>query len=379
MKRMLVLMTALLGSAANAAWTPGSITATDLGTLGGVNSEASAINEGGQIVGWSENSQGIGNGFIHQNGVMSNLMPGVASWHSAAYDINDSGVAVGWVDDPNAALPAKAFRWINGAWSFLNAGFTSGSGVHPAAWATAINNSGLIAGSRQFAVSGFTDALLWLQNLQFIDLEEAALPPSGSVFIESRDLNGSGDVVAFSSDYDRPMRFKWVGFQIFWTAVPLPLPVAGLYLDFGDAYAINDRGRIVGHVSTYANGSDADRAIFWDGSSANSKYIGVLAGGKRSWAYDLNEGEFIVGASELNDQLPPPLFSPTLVRAFVYHKDFGMRALPSIAATGPYASCRANGVNERKSNGVLQIVGSCEGNGRRHAVRWNVNVLSVRG
>jgi probable HAF family extracellular repeat protein len=44
---------------------------TDLGTLGGTNSEAVAINEAGQIIGWANTTAGLIHAFVWENGVMT--------------------------------------------------------------------------------------------------------------------------------------------------------------------------------------------------------------------------------------------------------------------------------------------------------------------
>jgi probable HAF family extracellular repeat protein len=69
---------------------------TDLGTLGGTSSEAKGINESGQVVGWSDNSSGPAYGFIYDstNGMkdLNSLIPADSGWTiSSATAINNYG------------------------------------------------------------------------------------------------------------------------------------------------------------------------------------------------------------------------------------------------------------------------------------------------
>lgn len=84
---------------------------TDLGTLGGFSSQAQAINDNGQIVGWSNynfSSQGT-HAFTYQNGTMVDLhtLAGLNGGSSSATDINNLGQIVGEVD-------GHAFLYSNG-------------------------------------------------------------------------------------------------------------------------------------------------------------------------------------------------------------------------------------------------------------------------
>lgn len=87
---------------------------TDLGTLGGTSggSIAYAINQSGAVVGWAMNEQ-FQHAFLYENGQMQDLgaLPGTND--SAAYGINDKDVVVG-------SSHAHAVIWANGTISDLN-------------------------------------------------------------------------------------------------------------------------------------------------------------------------------------------------------------------------------------------------------------------
>jgi len=106
------------------------VNATNLGTLGGTDGYAFAVNNNGQAVGYSSDSSGRRHAFFWQNGVMTQLPGGFSS--AIAYGINDSGVAVGVADQ-------KAVSWTSGQMTDLNAfapaadnvEFRNASGISP--------------------------------------------------------------------------------------------------------------------------------------------------------------------------------------------------------------------------------------------------------
>ncbi len=108
---------------------------TDLGTLGGSGSKATAINEVGQIVGTSAlNGDWVSHAFLYQAGQMIDLGP-LGGLNSEAHDINDLGQVVGL----SGTFPSGsgAFLYSDGVMTDL------GISGHP----YAINNTGEVAGS----------------------------------------------------------------------------------------------------------------------------------------------------------------------------------------------------------------------------------------
>src|SRR4051812_43738035 len=70
-------------------------TITDLGTLGGASSSASALNDQGQVVGTSLTASGQAHAFLYSGGVMADLGTLAGQNYSRAQDINNAGNVVG--------------------------------------------------------------------------------------------------------------------------------------------------------------------------------------------------------------------------------------------------------------------------------------------
>ncbi len=143
----------------------------DLGTLGGDNSGAVAINEAGQIVGYSDSGSGS---FVWQNGKMTDLGT-LGGKETEVSDINDRGQIVGKSQTRDGKW--HAFLWERGKMRDLG-GLDS--------YVFAINESGQVIGSFASRVRPpfFRHACLWV-NGKLIDLTPARIH-SGPVAINER-------------------------------------------------------------------------------------------------------------------------------------------------------------------------------------------------
>lgn len=75
-------------------WWSGKV--TDLGSLGGNQTWAIAINDRGMVLGWSDNAAGVLHPFLWQDGKMTDLAPGTDGWGSSAVmALNQAGDVVG--------------------------------------------------------------------------------------------------------------------------------------------------------------------------------------------------------------------------------------------------------------------------------------------
>jgi probable HAF family extracellular repeat protein len=130
------------GSATHAFAYTGGVFA-DLGTLGGLNSFANAINDHGQVVGGASTLSGDSHAFLFSGGSLQDLGT-LGGSNSVARDINNHGTIVGSADPVSApsSYYQQAFRYAGGSMTALGT-LPGGAGSD----AYAINNHGLIGGS----------------------------------------------------------------------------------------------------------------------------------------------------------------------------------------------------------------------------------------
>lgn len=163
-------------------WDDGTM--TDLGTLGGRTSGAFAINESGQIVGTAFTNNDEQHAFLWQNGVMQDL-GALGGYPSNAYGINDAGQVVG--GGHTGGNGSYAFLWQNGAMQDLG---TLG-GIFSQAFA--INDAGQVVGHSRNA-TGERHAFLW-ENGQMKDLNTLIPADSGWELIVANGINKRGQIV----------------------------------------------------------------------------------------------------------------------------------------------------------------------------------------
>lgn len=180
-------------------WSGGAV--SDLGTLGGDSSEASSINAGGQIAGASGTKTGAGSlllddtahAFLWTNGTMADLGT-LGGDSSSANALNDKGQVVGWSGtkagggalgvDPSA----RAFVWDGG--KLANLGGLDGGSISSA---SAVNNHGAIVG---YAIDAGNQqrAVIW-QNSAIADLNSLIPANSGLTLTAAYGINDAGQIV----------------------------------------------------------------------------------------------------------------------------------------------------------------------------------------
>lgn len=249
---------------------------TDLGTLGGgeiPNSSALAINNEGQIVGYSTVSNGepgTVHAFLYQNGIMSDL-GALGTNSSKAYAINDLGQIVGESDIsplPPEEPSMRAFLYSNGV--MTNLGAPSGRGSE----AFGINNSSWIVGDY---VTNLT-----LPDTNSFGTNTAWLDIGGSISNLS-ETSGLGTLRACTA-YAINNSGQVTGYAVNGAATERRayLYSGGMMTDLGtldaihtntQGLAINNLGQVVGTATTNTvdNGeygmTNSGRAFIWNGAS----------------------------------------------------------------------------------------------------------------
>jgi probable HAF family extracellular repeat protein len=290
--------------------------AIDLGTLGGVFSFATAINDGGEIVGYSGERA-----FLWKDGAMADLgtlYPSCPSGGgSRAMDINARGQVVGysWCDSRS-----RPFVWEDGVMMDLGTLGGDRSAAH------GINNRGQVVGWSQTA-DGQYHAFLWQRGVM-----TKLRTPGGVVITHAADINESGQVVGTCYTADG----KWPGclWKKGWVRT-LSL------LQESYPSAINDRGQVVGETEV------GDLAVLWEKGLESYLVPGV----EWSAAWGINDRGQVVGQCQV----------PEGVHAFLWEKG----AVIDLGTLGGARSF-ADDINNRG-----QVVGgSVNASGEFHATLW---------
>jgi probable HAF family extracellular repeat protein len=214
-------------------------TLTQIGPLGGTNSEAFGINDGGQVVGFSDTSNGTSHAFLDSGGAMNDLgcLPGGSV--SLGYHINNAGQIVGSAST-NGNKHYDAFLYSAGTMNDLGnlgGGNAEGHGV---------NDYGQVVGWGASAPSPhYTHAFLYSGGVMN-DL--GTLP--GCVYSQANAINNSGQIAGYSATSSFTYRAMLYSGGTMTDLNSLIDPGLGWTLQ--QANSINDQGQIVGNGRTAA-------------------------------------------------------------------------------------------------------------------------------
>lgn len=306
----------------------------DLGTLGGSSARPYALNDSGDVVGWSTTASGESHAFVWRDGVFRDLTGPFAE--SRAETITNSGLVAGVAWRAGSEEP-RIFQWSNGvttdlgtvrplggqgedavlvlttndivAWHRNSERYTSAiwhngvrqllDGLTPfwnpggEARAIAMNNRGQIVGASLMpgaAVNDVYHAFMWKDGVtrdlgvltEFACDYDPALNcgESGAV-----DINDNSQVIGWSFDESSHLRgVLWANSSI---------------TDLGSwsPAAINGAGEIAGHGLSGTDGA----GYFWRSGTLTT--IGSLPGGG-THVVDMNDQSAVVGTSLTADGKP---------------------------------------------------------------------------
>lgn len=159
--------------------------AFDLGTLGGLNSIAFALNNSQEVVGLADTASGFYHAFLYSQGIMYDLGT-LGGNESRAHDINDKGQIVG-----SAAINVQnthhAFLFSEGVMIDLG---TLNSSLYAISSAHAINNAGQIV--------GYSDSDKGPQAFLYQDGIMTGLGGLGGFSSQAWGINEQGEIVGIA-------------------------------------------------------------------------------------------------------------------------------------------------------------------------------------
>ena len=227
-------------------------------------------------------------------------LPSLGGLISQALAINNKGVIVGHSTLTEETSVSHASRWVDGAAEDLGTlgGFSVANDVNVRGWIVGGSNANAEPGSH--ILSPGAHAVLWQED-EMIDL--GTLP--GGEIAQARAINENGQIVGYSTTGPE-QQFSGPGMHAF-------LWEEGVFTDLGTlpgadtslAYDMNESGKAVGYAMTPGTGGDPNGrfvAVVWlDGAIVDlNDVIPAGSGWDLTAAWGINDAGQIVGSGLLN-------------------------------------------------------------------------------
>ncbi len=311
------------------------------------SSFASAINDSGQVAGYSQVTSDEGTvttdeAVLYSNGTVTGLGT-LGGADSVATAIDTAGDVVGYStinNDPFA--PAHAFLYPSGGSSMEDLGTLGGNSSE----ATGINSSGEIVGYSEDAAGSSTNEAFVYQNGKMSGL--APLSTYADSFAVG--VNASGEVAGNSSSATT-ISLDTASIATTWTdgtAASL-----GTLEGYSASYAtaINDSGTVVGYDYNPKVSQSTPHAFLYNPSTAQLVDLNAVVKNNSGWVLEtatgINNQGVIVGTGTFNGAQS----------GFLLYTSNGLliKTQPSATATAGVAFATQPVVEEQNDNGVLEI------------------------
>lgn len=319
---------------------------TDLGTLGGAASVARDINNLGEVVGWTNIGNGQRRAFLYRDGTMTDLGTLVGGSYSEAMAINDNSQVVGF-SGINAYGPQfrefmNGFVWQEGTMKALSAAYCPCSFNRRYGTSTAygINDSGqAVGGTGTVRGESVIHAARW-QSPYNSTAQDIGAGAGDWEISRAFGINDAGQVVGDFAPEAGNMGIAERNAFLWENGIRQNLRRLTGH-DAGTALEINEAGMIVG----WSGSPDAtvSRPVLWyDGGRQD---LGALRGATNGQAFDINASAQVVGWSgspiPINAAVTAgPGWSetsdPSAARAFLWQNNrmFDLNLVPALNANG---------------------------------------------
>jgi probable HAF family extracellular repeat protein len=262
---------------------------TDLGTLGGAQSEAFGINNLAQVVGGAFVPSGVEHAFLWTKATGMRDLGTLGGSSSRASAINDNGQVVGYAY--TVAGEKHAFLWT--ATDGMRDLGTLG-GIYSEA--RAINENGVIVGGSYLSGGGSGVACLWSGGV---------IERLDGTFTFATGVNNALQVVGYTYPLNATTASLWTKSGGVWTSEAIPAPISG---GSSMAYGINELGQIVGgfRLTTGELG-----AFSWTRESGSKELPWITRGtGAQGYAIS-NQGRLAGKAWDRSGSSHPAFWDPS--------------------------------------------------------------------